>query len=922
MKTSVYLVLKYWRKHKKNLIALIFSGVLLAAMIFVLLILRREYSVRRLDSCRDSWGAFDLIIVNSNDELLAKVTEGKTGYTYGSLDVVGEMGNEANRFLVGVLHDEHNLYHIPLSEGRLPETSTEIALDTNTIKALFWVGKCGETITLDGETYTITGIIDNEKIDRLGWQNDTHVVDFSHYLPPIFIGESDKTPLYRADFFGDYYYGELLPGMDERLKNVDQESTYTDYLRNNIEFDDKGYGCNWDLNAGFSWLTEYGDNTNFILFTAYIGIAVAVLSVFSVMKSVFSERAAWISTLKRIGAGRGVLAKFYAAECAFFTIIQTAVGLLAGLLSYGVILAYKVNVLGEKPFSGFTTNFIITNNTRDPFLYAVICSIAVFVPAYLLCVLTSKLRAKKLRKQEKPRSLWRCFGRAFARGSVTVVQTAALALIFFSVIMTYLYYTRNGKDEPLMFLSMPLEIDNYYAGGIDLNKEGLAEYYYVSPPALNGVGHQDKDSTQHLFFINPDDTKGFGDDTAAKLPEGTVSMGEMGYLFIELDEPNSTYGKEIDLSNQIVRDLLLQMSSEEYQNFFDEGQLGSKHLYQAPARLADAGTISGLSEYVKSGEINIGAINSGEEILVTYTSKIPPFEAGDRVTLYMSEAHEQGYGLGNITSAEVTVGAVLQITGSSPELLKKASRDSERDYNFLTTHTGALAMGAPSAAYSEAFAYEEVTGAPFPLSAELSVTSLKKLKREIFVNRMKKLGSIVLILILMSLLGFSAYFNGIGMKIRAKKYEVSVIRAVGTPVSAIRKRLMLASLKIPLIASAIAYSLIRVVQFVMEKLSVWYIEQTHLSQDMGMEAFNQLWHNISPLEKQELFKEVDALDAKRSAVSRLFFLNNRMWDPRAEIPILILLAVICAATFILTALALKKFKRNIAFDLNSGRTKQ
>lgn len=292
MKTSVYLVLKYWKKHKKNLAALIFAGVLLTAIVFVVLMLRREYSVRKLDSFRDVNGAFDLIIVNSNDELLAKVTEWKTGCTYGYLDVVGEMGNEANRFLVEVLHDEHNLYHLPLSEGRLPETSTEIALDTNTISSLYWVGKCGETITLDGETYTVTGIIDNKKIDRLGWQNDTHVVDFSHYLPPIFIGECDKTPLYRADFFGDYYYGELLPGMDERLKDFDQESVYSGYFRDFIGYEDKWYGCTWDLNADFSWLTEYGDNTDFILFTAYIGIAIAILSVFSVMKSVFAERAA------------------------------------------------------------------------------------------------------------------------------------------------------------------------------------------------------------------------------------------------------------------------------------------------------------------------------------------------------------------------------------------------------------------------------------------------------------------------------------------------------------------------------------------------------------------------------------------------------------------------------------------------------
>lgn len=929
MKTSVYLVLKYWKKHKKNLIALIFSGVLLAAMVFVILVLQREAYVRGLDGRQNGQGAFDVIIGNSDDEILAKVTEGKSKYKYGYINVVGEMGNSANRFLYGTLHDEHNLYHLPLSEGRLPETSTEIALDTDTINALYWVGKCGDSIMLDGETYTVTGIIDDPShYYRFGAQNIDWGYD-DHQLPPIFIGASNEEPLYRVDFLGDYYIGELLPGMDERAKELDGREAYSDFLKDIVYIEgERWVYCNYDYNNEV-WAKSLVDsgvytNTNFSIFIAYIGIVIAVLSVFSVMKSVFAERAAWMTTLRRIGAGRGTVAQFYFVECTVFTVLQTVIGLLAGLAGYGGILAYKVNVLGEKPFGGFSSHYIITNNTRDPFLYAVLCSIAVLVPAYLLCVLTTKLKTEKLRKSRKPRSLWRCFGRAFARGSVTVVQTAAMTLICFSVVMGYLYYTRSNKEEMVLWLTMPFEVEDYTAGNVDLNEEGIAEYYYCTPPVTTGISHQDNDATQSFRTVNPDETKGFGDDTAVKLPEGTVSTGAMEYLFITSDEPAGAYGKEIDLSHEEVRNLFLQASSEKYRNFFDEGQLGSKHMYQALTRLADAGTISRLSEYVISGEINTDAIKSGKEILVTYTDKAPPFEVGEKVTLYMSEANTDGYGVGNITSAEVTVGAVLHIPQNAPAVLRKAARDDKRGYNFLTMSTGALAMGAPSCSYSEAFAYEEVTGAPFPLSAEASVISLRELKHEIFVNRMRKLGSIVMILVIMSLLGFSAYFNGIGMKIRAKKYEVSVMRAVGTPVSAIRKRLMLGSLKIPLIASAISYGMVRVAQLVMGKLGAWFMEQMEVRQEMERQVIAQIHFlgEISVSESQELYAEVYALRDKMSMVRRLFFLDNGMWNPKAEIPAIIVFAVICAVTFILTAAALKKFKRDIAFDLNSGRTRQ
>ena len=47
-----------------------------------------------------------------------------------------------------------------------------------------------------------------------------------------------------------------------------------------------------------------------------------------------------------------------------------------------------------------------------------------------------------------------------------------------------------------------------------------------------------------------------------------------------------------------------------------------------------------------------------------------------------------------------------------------------------------------------------------------------------------------------------------------------------------------------------------------------------------------------------------------------------MWQVKPEIPALILFAVICAVTFILTAIALKRFKGNIAGDLNEGRKRR
>ncbi len=243
-------------------------------------------------------------------------------------------------------------------------------------------------------------------------------------------------------------------------------------------------------------------------------------------------------------------------------------------------------------------------------------------------------------------------------------------------------------------------------------------------------------------------------------------------------------------------------------------------------------------------------------------------------------------------------------------------------------------MGLPCAKYTEVFTEDKIDGGIFPLSAGMELTSLEKLKRDNFIKRASQYGGIALVLTVMSLLGFSAYFNSIGMKIRMRSYEISVMRAVGTPVSRIRKKLTIASAKIPLIASALSYGLIKLVQLVMHGAYEWYEQTMGQVQEMRTEVYNK-WQAIvmadperyltdgsGDLLLKDMSAEVDTLSDKAATAMNDLLFNKVMWQPDAEIPMLILSVILCAATFILTALTLRKFQRNIANDLNAGRTRQ
>lgn len=232
---------------------------------------------------------------------------------------------------------------------------------------------------------------------------------------------------------------------------------------------------------------------------------------------------------------------------------------------------------------------------------------------------------------------------------------------------------------------------------------------------------------------------------------------------------------------------------------------------------------------------------------------------------------------------------------SSPEytrILDALSEKLDYDKSFLTTTTGAEKMGLHNARYTDVFAAEEMDGSIFPSEAKMTMISIKQLKTQDFLKRLKNAVGIIMTLIVMSLLGFSAYFNGIAMKIRKSSYQISVLRAQGAPLSKIKKVLLYKNLKSPFLAVIFSYIALKAAQ---------------MSANSLCDKWDELW-----MSGDEFVEKL----------SETIFMRNNWWQTNLEIPTLIFLAVFSAITLILTVTSLRKFKGDIASDLNSGRTRQ
>lgn len=161
--------------------------------------------------------------------------------------------------------------------------------------------------------------------------------------------------------------------------------------------------------------------------------------------------------------------------------------------------------------------------------------------------------------------------------------------------------------------------------------------------------------------------------------------------------------------------------------------------------------------------------------------------------------------------SDTRIGAVVQLPNDMERILKYAVSAGD-GFNLLTTVSGAESLGLHAAKYTELFAREPI-GNSLPMGSGLEVISLEQQKHDIFVRNAEQYVSMGLLIMLMSLLGFAAYFNGIGMKIRLKEYQISVMRAIGSPIKKLRRKMAVSSIEIPVIAAAISYGLIRLMEF-------------------------------------------------------------------------------------------------------------
>jgi len=900
MKNILFITRKYWHKHKKNLLALLFAGTVMMAVVSASFLQIKSEFNRTLHNEYDSDGMYDVMLVDASDEFVSSLTAKKQPSkseiinVYGNADIYGSM------YAIGSIQNDAELAHIPFESGVMPKKDNEVAVSRGVLANVGFNGSIGDTIKIGEKSYTISGIIDSKYDQRSGSQTSLDAMGgevSSKPIPLIFIADTSSYDVkYKITMFDGVVEGkednETVFGM-----------TVSDFL--DLTTAEFGEDARWSVginNKEYMAYTlaqnskEFKENVRWLILLSVIAATIAVLSVFSVLRIIFAERAHTDELLHRVGMSNRKIKAMYALECILLTVFQGLIGSALGIVGYELIHDYRIKQLGYADISAFTSNRLVTDNTYDPFIMGLAFTAVIMALGYITA---SLFRGKSIRLL----ALGHGIGKALSNGSITAIQIVSLTLIMTGSMLGYMYYTSDGKEYMNQLNYEPAP--GYELGeSLDMEKDNIEEYYACGAPMVLTPYAVIDDMEYHgIPMTQPDYSFGIDDESLSKL--GNVrACAEMTGTFLVYDKQNEMLDEQITTDKKEINDDLIASSETECKNFFDKGQIGSKYLYRINTRLVNESVLNALEQYVESGEINTDAIIRGEEIIAVSDSSSSVFNAGEKITIG-SLTHNDENGINEESSSEVTIGAVVVIRFDDFKVdnLLRYAVTSEYGTCLLTTQTGAKNLGLFGAAYTEVFSDHHIDGGLIPPSAGMTLTSLEKIKNERKIEKATSMGGAVLIIVLMSVLGFAAYFNGIGLKIKLKEYQIAILRSIGTSKAKIRARMFLSNLKIPVIAAAISGAVACAIQ---KFFASQYDKMVALAQPDGL--------GVISFDDATIIKQQEMIDK--------YFLNSEMWMPSISKPLMIVFLAVVIITLLLTVISLRSLKTSISDMMAKGRKRQ
>ena len=826
---KINLSLKYWGKHKRRALTIIFAIAVSMAALTCAAFLARSVSVAYLESQLDYSGFYDVIIPDISEENLIDYESDERFSAAGVLyrgGTITSYGSEIFHF--GALSDSAvDLYHFTTDKGRYPERSGEITAYRSFFEANGCAAKIGNILNLElcdfegniieKREFTIVGVLENERGTNINRRLGSQI---SYTFPQIFFYCGDMPENSVRDLLANYAVNTDI----QQMKKEWEDKGITFYDGSRIMM------LNVSALAPLTEISEAGLNEAlseahkdfyaYALIPTFSGIVliVAFVSIYNVISTSLSERKRQLAMLRCIGMERQQTVKLALTETLFMVIGGMVIGFVLGIAVYISILALQKS-MGITVYPAFRVNNVIRATTVNPYVFpAVSCYICCFLAVLLPYIKEINSSPIENMQSDNPTAPGKTLG-IKGRGAILrkmsggvkqnlscfiiiliVSWAAVFGYAYFSsqsVLDNYVYRLRleNSQLMGLDYLAQRV-FSSANCGSAQLNRHSsgispeLADRIYESKDVQAVYGMIEAKSTKAVYRANEADKE---------IPEAISAVNLDNIVWIGLEE----------LHEKALR---------------TQGYLEGEALFNIPTVGVSVDTLDFLTKYLIDGNVDKEKLLSGEEVLLLQTTEYSPYSVGDRIPMtdvviddpvaeefdfshgYVPEGYEPnfyyrytdngnpdsypGYAFGMRCDYEVTVGGHIVIT--DPEIAAFFYTEGLVDdcgFNILCATNAFSQWGLPDRNYSklgvklaesaDIDGFEELWYSIIGNSREVGSTSIAAIRRQMNSVTRTNISILYAMIAIVIILGLMGIINAANLRIRRQLRSYSILRAIG-----------------------------------------------------------------------------------------------------------------------------------------------
>ncbi len=834
MKTNIFLIYRYWKANKIQFAKMIASIVILVVLIIVSILTERTESRRAFENMLYGKGSASYNFTDLTDEIFSEMQSDELVEMIGRTAVCGKLGNEYQQYTYGAYMDSYaeELEYLRLAAGRFPAASGEVTLYDYILEDMFLTTEptsyIGEKITLSqfdfgtgnatGEfvgklTLKIVGVICTDELREQkeyspGWIGHT---DFSVKSMPViylFSGDCNITDETSTYTLVRLYNDDILT---EEQNNI----SYNFLIKYNEKYRIVPTGRE-GIKSAAEWVANFAvgsedvntqiyqsDTMTVINYFSVIAIVVSAISLFGILFSVMPERMRSLDLIRKIGCSKCRTAVIILMEWLFLLICGIAIGHIAGIALYELVLWVQDRFMGLSPLRGYTAEWAVLQVTNNPFVSAVMCSVCMFALGYAVYFIRFLGRRKDKCKSGKVRSLSRIMLKLSGNTFAGIMQVLSLALVLFAAIMCYSYYTIDGKGSGY-FTDSELNGDAYYNyANVNMRDSETDICIY----AAGGGG---------LFGLSVVEDYGLPYDTVNEISQIEGIQSIQSYVVntaFNLFYPKESKEVPVKIS-QFYAELLKDADEILYPD--------ERNYYNIPAVFGNQTAMDKLSDYVTDGEI--GTYKNGLTMVFYERDGISlyPYNIGDMlnsIALDGSLAH-QGHDMEFIIEAI----AVIPETARENAPITYSAFDFGNGLTFAAPQETAVLLNTYKEKYDRVYiSIDENTdiNRVTPQIQKLLDSSMKvKLQtinecdeayRSSYIARFASVIVLFVILVLMAVIG---YHSMISMRLQISKQKIAVLRAIGLSERKWNKTFLLQNIFNTLVSCMIGTVLVYLFRFV------------------------------------------------------------------------------------------------------------